>query len=165
VTGTAAWRTHALRAASWVATAVALPIWAVAAAVGGLYLLYRGGLLGVGPGVPGALPLEGLAGHAGQPLLRALAAWLLAGAAAGCLVAALHRPRPGPAPALTAFALGAAVVIVLSGAAARALSHNQPLLSQLGPELGATATGFAWGVLVAGAGAAALALQGARRRG
>lgn len=167
MTGTVAWRTHGLRAAAWVATAVALPVWAVAAAVGGLYLLYRQGLFGAGAIVPGALPLEGLAGHAGQPLLRALAAWLTAGAAAGCLLAALHRPRPGPAAALAGFALGSAVVIVGSGAAARALTLNQSLGPQIGPALGATATAFAWGALVFGAGAAALVLvlEAARRRG
>lgn len=166
MTDTAAWRTGALRAGAWVVTALVLPLWAVAAATGGLYLLYRHGLLGAGAAVPGALPLEALAGHSSQPLLRALAAWLAAGAAAGCLFGILHdRPRSGPAPALAAFALGSAVVIVVSGAAARALTLNQPLAPQIGPQLRATAPAFGWGVLVFGAGVAAIALAAARRRG
>jgi hypothetical protein len=154
VSGTVAMRAVTTRAAVWAATAVVLPCWVVAAATGGLYLLYAHHLLGAGIAVPGALPLEGLAGHAAQPLLRAAAAWLGAGAAAGCLLGAIHRPRPGLG--LAAFAAGAAVVVVLTGAAGRALTINQPLGPQVVPELGSTAAAFAWGVLVCGASVAAL---------
>jgi hypothetical protein len=154
VSGTVSWRTGGVRTATWIATALVLPSWAVAAATGALYLLYAHHLLGAGIAVPGTLPLEGLAGHAAQPLLRATAAWLCAGAAAGALLGVFHRPRPGHG--LAAFAAGAALVIVLSGAAGRALTVNQPLGPQVVPELGSTAAAFAWGVLVCGAGAGAV---------
>ena len=124
MSGTVAMRAASVRAAVWAATVVVLPCWAIAAATGGLYLLYHHHLLGAGIAVPGSLPLEGLAGHAAQPLLRAVAAWLCAGAAAGCLLGAIHRPRPGLG--LAAFAAGAAVVVVLSGAAGRALRSTSP---------------------------------------
>ena len=70
-----------LRAALAAAAGLLLALLALAGGVGWLYALYRGGQLALGPRVPDALPLEALAGHAGQPLLRFAVAWLTAGAA------------------------------------------------------------------------------------
>jgi hypothetical protein len=162
VSSTVPWRGRALRAGTWVATGVALPVWTVAAATGALYLLYAHGLFAAGIAVPGALPLEGLAGHAGQPALRAVAAWGACGAAAGCVLAMLHGPRPGQG--LAAFAAGTAVAIVLSGAAGRALMHNGPLGPQIVPELESTSAAVCWGVLSCGAGVGALGVVALRSR-
>jgi hypothetical protein len=165
MSGTVSWRSGALDTARWAATGVLLPVWAVAAATGALYLLYGHHLLGAGMAVPATLPLEDLAGHGAQPLLRDLVAWLCAGVAAGCLLGALHRPRPGLA--LAAFAVGAALALVASGAAGRALVRNQPVGPQVASQVGSTATTFAWGVVVCGAGAGAVGIQAlaARRAG
>jgi hypothetical protein len=156
---------RALRAGGWAAAVVVLPVWTVAAGTGVLYLLYAHHLLGAGVALPAALPLESLAGHAGQPLIRAVAAWFCSGAAAGCFVGVLHRPHPGTA--LAAFAGGCAVTVVMSGAAGRALTLNQPLGPQVLPQLGSGAAAFAWGVLICGAAAGALGARalGARPAG
>ena len=49
------------------------------AGYGWLYVLRGLGWLGAGPAVGDALPLLQLAGFDGQPLLRVVVAWLLAG--------------------------------------------------------------------------------------
>jgi hypothetical protein len=58
------------RALTRAAIGVVIAAIAVIAGVGWLYLLRDAGLLGVGPRVRDALPLQQLAGDDGQPLLR-----------------------------------------------------------------------------------------------
>ena len=136
-----------MRTLAGIAAALVLALLALVAGMGWLYALYRGGLLGLGPRVPDALPLEALAGHAGQPLLRFAAAWLAAGLAAGLVVRGL---RIEVRAALPAFALTAALLLVATGAAADALTANQRLVDHIAPQLDATANLAAWAGLVAG---------------
>jgi hypothetical protein len=137
-----------LGAAVAVTVSLFLALLALAAGVGWLYALYRGELLALGPRVTHALPLEALAGHAGQPLLRFAAAWLAAGAAIGLIMRAT---RMNPRVALPAFAVAAAIVLVAANAVSDALTQNQRVIDHVVPQLGATANLAAWAALVAGA--------------
>jgi hypothetical protein len=141
------------RAVARAVIVVAIPATAVVAGVGWLYLLRNAGLLGVGPRLRDALPLQQLAGDDGQPLLRMIAAWLPTGAAAA---AALARVRVGrPAAAVGAIAL---MMLVLTGAASDAVVNSERFTSDLLPQL--TRPGL-WAALVLMTAGAALA---ARRR-
>jgi len=139
---------RALRAALAVAAGLVLALLALAGGVGWLYALYRGGQLGLGPRVPDALPLEALAGHAAQPLLRFAVAWLAAGVAVGLV---LRGARTDARAALPAFAIASAVVLVAAGAISDALTVNQRVVDHITEQLGATANLVAWAALVAGA--------------
>jgi hypothetical protein len=137
-----------LRAAVAVAAGLMLALLGLAGGVGWLYTLYRGGWLALGPRVPDGLPLEALAGHAGQPLLRFAAAWLAAGVAIGLI---LRGTRVDPRVALAAFAVASAIALVAAGAVSDALTMNQRVADHVLPQLGATANLAAWAALVAGA--------------
>ena len=65
------------RALGWV-----LAVVAIAAGIGWLYVLEKAHVLGLGPRMSGALPLEELASRGAQPLTRMAAAWIPAGIAA-----------------------------------------------------------------------------------
>lgn len=129
---------------------------AVAAGVGALYRLRAAGALPLGPHVPGALPLQQLAGGEAQPLARMALAWIPAGFVAGLALAWLGRLR-GPARGLVA-ALVAAALLLLAGAASDAIAMSEPLAPHLAPQLNRAAT---WVAVALFAGAA---LVPARRR-
>ena len=87
--------------------------------LGWTYVLRGLGWLGAGPRIGDSLPLLQLAGFDGQPLLRVVIAWLLAGGLAGLL---LVRVRPGRR-AVIAGLLGL-VLLLLSAQASNAVTRN-----------------------------------------
>lgn len=111
------------------------------AGIGWLYLLRGLHWLGVGPRVGDSLPLLQLANFDGQPLLRVLVAWLLAGALTGV---ALSKSRPHRRAAT---ALGVGLIVLLlaaqeSYALARNVSFSSSVFSHspgVGPMLEAVA--------------------------
>jgi hypothetical protein len=142
---------RSLRWSACAVEAVMVPLLALAAGLGWLYALYRHGWLDLGPHVPDALPLEALAGHSGQPVLRFAVAWLTVGAAAGLV---LRGSNMDPRIGLPAFAVGSAVALVGTGALSDALTTNQPVLNELLPQLASSANLGAWTALSIGAGLA-----------
>ena len=104
---------------------IAVPT-AVLAGIGWTYELSQLGWLNLGPRTRDALPLLQLAGFAGQPAARLIAAWLLAGAMAGV---ALTRVNPMPRGVL-ALALGTAMLAACSNASF-ALARNLRLSAVL----------------------------------
>ena len=120
------------------AAAAAIVIAGCGAAIGWLYVLWRARVLGGGPRVPMALPLQRLAGGAGQPLVRLVLAWLPAGIAAGVLLAAAG-VRRGALRTVLMFASSAALLLFL-GAAADAVTASDPLGPHLAPQSGRWAT-------------------------
>jgi hypothetical protein len=108
-------------------------------------------VLGAGPAVGGALPLQQLAGGEAQPLLRVLAVWAPAGVVAGLLLAALtgwtRRTRGAVVAAVFA------VMLVLAGAGSDAAAISQSLPSHVPAQAGRAAT---WLAVVVGAGFAML---------
>jgi enterochelin esterase-like enzyme len=116
------------------ALAIALTVAASVTSIGLLYELRRLGWFAGGPSVPDALPLLQLAGFAGQPLARVLAAGLLTGAVLGAL---LIRLRPGARA--TIVVLTAAFVLLLASDASDALARNLrfwPVATGRAPGLG-----------------------------
>jgi hypothetical protein len=75
------------------AASVAAVVVAVACGIGWTYVLRAAGLLAYGPEVPGAPPLQQLAGSDAQPLVRLVLSWIPAGAAAG-LARSVAQGRP-----------------------------------------------------------------------
>jgi hypothetical protein len=127
------------------------PFVAIAATAGGvgwLYLLRRAGALDAGPRLTDALPLQRLAGEAAQPLLRLLVAWLPAGIVAGLAMRAAGVGRP--ARAAVAF-VACAALLLAAGAAADALTANDPFRSHLGVQPERAATWLAAGLMALGA--------------
>ncbi|HZE04682.1 MAG TPA: hypothetical protein VE127_05625 [Solirubrobacteraceae bacterium] len=118
---------------------------------GWVYVLRGLQWLDVGPRVADALPLLALASFDGQPLVRVIVAWLLAGVLVGV---ALVRVRPGRRALLTGV-LGLLILLVAAQAAdalTRNLNFEQTLFSHwpgLGPILEALA--FAAGSALPGA--------------
>jgi hypothetical protein len=114
----------------------------ILAGIGWLDLLRRAGIFGFGPRVPGALPLEQLAGEDGQPLLRLMLAWLPVGALAALV---LGRRRA------LALALVSAVLLGAIGAVSDAASISGPLPEHLLPQLSRAGTVVAVALIVLGA--------------
>lgn len=112
--------------------------------VGWLDLLRRAGVLGFGPRVPGALPLEQLAQEDRQPLLRLMLAWLPVGALAAWVLGPPGRRR-ALALAVVAFALLAAI-----GAVSDAASISGPLSEHVVPQLWRPGTLVAVGLIALG---------------
>lgn len=100
--------------------------------LGWLYLLFKAGLVGWGPHLGGALPLQQLAGSSGQPIVRVAVAWLSAGAIAGVVVARLTSWRH---PDVVAGVI-AALLLTLAGAASDAVANSQALAPRLAAQLG-----------------------------
>lgn len=115
----------------------------MAGGVGWLYLLRHERALDFGPHIPGALPLEQLAGEASQPLGRMAVAWLPTGAAAGVVLMVLTRARVGAR--LLGLTLMSFVVLFLSTAASDAVAQNERLLDHLGAPL---ARGGVWAAVL-----------------
>lgn len=115
----------------------------MAGGVGWLYLLRHARVLDFGPHIPGALPLEQLAGEASQPLGRMAAAWLPTGAAAGVVLMMLTGARVGAR--LLGLTLVSFFVLFLSTSASDALAQNERLLDHLGAPL---ARGGVWAAVL-----------------
>ncbi len=112
--------------------AAAVAVAAVFAGLGWLYLLFKAGLVGWGPDLGGALPLQQLAGSADQPVVRLAAAWLPAGAIVGVVLARLTSWRhPGVVAGVIA-----ALLLTLTGAASDAVANSQALAPHLLAQLG-----------------------------
>lgn len=112
---------------------------------GWLYVLREQGWLPSGPRVGDSLPLLQLAGFDGQPLLRVIVAWLLAGLVTGLALSRVAPLRRGVAAGLLALVLLLAASQA-SDALARNLSFSAVAFSRtpgLGPWLGALLFGLA----------------------
>ena len=107
------------------ATAGILCVVATVAGAGWLYLLRDVSALAFGPHVGGALPLQRLAGGDDQPLARLVTAWVPAGLAAGCALAALTGLRRWARAAVAAVTTW--LVLAATGAAADAVTANERL--------------------------------------
>jgi hypothetical protein len=104
-------------------------------AVGWMDLLRRSGLLGFGPLVGGALPLEQLAREDAQPLARVVVAWVPAGLLAGALLA--RRP-----PVVRALVVAVVfwVVLVTVGAMSDAAAISESIQSHVPAQLSRAGT-------------------------
>jgi hypothetical protein len=140
----------ALLAVVWrVAAAAGVMVVVTLAGVGWLYLLRAGHLLGVGPRLGEALPLQRLAGSDAQPLGRVVAAWLPAGVVAGVALRALGVRRR--AWRAVAAGLACALLLVVFGAAADAITETDPLGAHLGAQPGRLAIWLAAALVAVGA--------------
>jgi hypothetical protein len=122
---------------------------AVVAGTGWLYLISGTASLAIGPRVPGALPLQQLAGQDAQPLLRVAIAWLASGVTAGTLLAWLTHLRRATGTAIVG-AL-AALLLVLAGAASDAVAVSEPVVAHLAAQLQRPGVWVESGLLAAGA--------------
>jgi hypothetical protein len=129
----------------------------VVAGVGLTYLLRQKGMLGFGPQVPGALPLQQLAGGESQPLARMAIAWLCAGGVAGLGLANLA--RSGILIRTIALAIVVAALLLLSGAVSDAVAISDPIGPHLAPQLSRTGTWVAVALFLAGSLVASMALR------
>jgi hypothetical protein len=114
-----------MRTAARIAATPLVLLITVAAGAGWLELLRRSGALHAGARITGALPLDRLAGHAGQPLLRVLAAWIPAGLACGAALYAMtgwSRPVRGMLAGLGGFA-----IVFVAGGLSDAVTASDPL--------------------------------------
>ena len=136
---------------------------AVAAGTGWLYLMRSWHLLGFGPGVPGALELERLAGADAQPLGRFVAAWLPAGLACGAALGALLSLRRTVLAA--AAGVCALVMLLVLGAASNAIENSETLGRHLGDQPGRAAPWCAAALIAIGAYLGAHAPAARRARG
>lgn len=101
--------------------AVAIVIIGLLVGTGWLYALRGLGWLDLGPRVPDALPLLQLAAADGQPLVRVIVAWLLAGALTGVALAEVTPRRRSVLALVLALA-----VLLLASQASYALARNTP---------------------------------------
>lgn len=111
---------------------------AVVGATGVLYLLREARIVGVGPEVHGALPLQQLAGGEAQPLGRMILAWVPAGLVGGLALSGIAGVRR--LPGLACLLVLVIAVLVAAGAAADAIAVSDPVAPHLGPRLGSAAT-------------------------
>jgi hypothetical protein len=136
-----------MRTAARIAATPLVLLITVAAGAGWLELLRRSGALAAGPRITGALPLDRLAGHDSQPLLRVLAAWVPAGLACGAALYALtgwSRPVRGALAGLGGFA-----IVFAAGAVADAVTASDPLGSHVSAQWHHQATWLVPAVLAA----------------
>jgi hypothetical protein len=135
---------QALRLGGGIAATVMIVLTGLVVGTGWLYALRGLHWLGLGPRLGDALPLLQLAAFDGQPLLRVLVAWLLAGALTGV---ALNVSSPGPR-VLLALAL-ALIVLMFAAQASYALARNVSLSATVlshGPGPGPVLEAFAFAV-------------------
>jgi hypothetical protein len=144
-------RTLAARAAR-TAGAVLVVVATTLAGIGWLDLLRRWGVLHGAPHLREALPLQRLAGNGAQPVPRVIAAWLPAGLFAGLALRAIGLRRRLARAAVTF--CGCALLLLVLGAFADAISETDPLLSHVGQQPGRAVIWLA--AALAAAGAAAL---------
>ncbi len=147
------------------ATAGILCVVATVAGAGWLYLLRDVSALAFGPHVGGALPLQRLAGGDDQPLARLVTAWVPAGLAAGCALAALTGLRRWARAAVAAVTTW--LVLAATGAAADAVTANERLTQHVTGQVAHPALWVAAALAAAGALMAASptssAIRGRRR--
>jgi hypothetical protein len=125
-----------------------MPVVAVAAGTGWVYVLRGLRVLSSGPRLQGALPLEQLAGASAQPFVRMLVAWLPAGLVAGLVLAALTRlSRPLRAAAI---AIPSAVLLLAASAASDAIAQNESFSQHVGPAFSRGGVWLAVALLAAG---------------
>jgi hypothetical protein len=129
---------------------------AVATGIGWLYVMRNAGLLTAGPQVPEALPLQRLAGGSTEPLARLVVAWLPAGLVCGLVLAAVGFRRVIRAALMFTTT---AILLLALGAAADAVTANEPIRSHVSEQPGRLATWVAAGLVALGA-----ALVPGRRR-
>ena len=131
---------------------VAIPLSVIlvtAAGVGWLYALRSAHVLGAGPHVAEALPLQRLAKDDDQPLLRLVAAWLPAGLVAGLAVQAAW-PMARPIRALVVGVI-ALVTLLIAGATSDAVTANLRVSQELHPQYGRAAIWLASALMAVGA--------------
>ena len=102
----------------------------VVGATGIVYLEREAHLLGLGPAVRGALPLQQLAGGEAQPLLRVAAAFGAVGLAAALILRRLG--RASRAASISVPALGALVALWAVGAESDVVASTRRFVPQLG---------------------------------
>lgn len=107
-------------------TALLVCLASLLAGLGWLYVLRGVGWLAMGSRVGDSLPLLQLAGFAGQPLGRVVAAWLVAGAVAGAVLVRMPRLRRGVLAGLLGL-----IVLLAASQASFALARNLRLASVL----------------------------------
>jgi hypothetical protein len=127
--------------------AVLVCVLVVAGGVGWLDVLGGVALLDAGPPVPGALPLQRLAGNDAQPLARVLVAWIGAGLVLGAVLAAAG--RLGRLARAAGAALIGGVTLVALGALQDAVTTSEPLLGHVLPQLAREGLWVAVAVLAA----------------
>lgn len=137
----------ALAVLRWIAASL-IALTALAAGIGVLYLIRSESLLTIGPRIPGALPLQQLAGGEAQPLLRMTIAWVPAGVIAGLAFGLLTGLGPGIRAA--SIAALSAIVLLPAGAAADAIAITDPLGPHLLPQLTRMGTWIAVALFAAG---------------
>ena len=113
-----------------------------------MYLLRAAGLLPYGPDVPGALPLQQLAGSDAQPLLRLAVAWIPAGALAGL---ALRGAGLGTLVDVALTAVAAAVLLMVVGAISDAATVSGAVTSHVTGQFTREGTWVAAGLMACGA--------------
>jgi len=129
--------------------ALVLALLGVVAGVGWLYTLRHAGILGHGPKVNGALPLQQLAGSDTQPAGRMIVAWAPVALATGLALAWSARL---PRLARTAVAgLGAVVLLWLAGAESDAIAINQSFSDHVSQQSHRTGLWVASAIMAAGA--------------
>jgi hypothetical protein len=121
----------------------------VIAGEGLLYLLRQASVLGAGPAVRGALPLQHLAGSDAQPLLRVAVAWLPAAVVAGLILRSAGL-RSRPARAAVAAAVAYAVLVPV-GALSDAVMVTGRFGDFVGTQWGRAGTLAATGLMALGA--------------
>jgi hypothetical protein len=124
----------------------------VVAAVGALYLVRQLGVLGYGPHIPGALPLQRLDSSDDQPLLRVAVAWIPAGLLAG---RALRGRAVSPPVAVTGIAALTAVLLIAFGAVSDAATVSGAVSDHIAAQFIRAGT---WTAVAFTTGAAALVL-------
>jgi hypothetical protein len=114
--------------------AVVIVVAGLLAGTGWLYVLRGLRWLGLGPRISDALPLLQLAAADGQPLLRVVVAWVLAGALTGVALAEMAPPRRTTLALVLALAL-----LLVASQASYALARNTAFSATVfarGPGLG-----------------------------
>ena len=101
------------------AVALVIVLAGLLAGLGWLYVLRGPHWLGLGPRISDALPLLQLAGADGQPLMRVIVAWVLAGAVTGVALAEVAPSRRAALALVLAL-----VVLLLASQASYALARN-----------------------------------------
>ena len=127
--------------------AVLASVLVVGGGVGWLDRLSGVALLDIGPTVPGALPLQRLAGGDAQPLARVLCAWIGAGLVMGAVLASIRRLGRARRAGLAAVIGG--VTLVAIGAAQDAVTTSEPLRAHILPQLSREGLWVAVAVLAA----------------
>ena len=136
--------TQALRIGGRVMATVMIVLAGLLVGTGWLYVLRGLHWLGIGPRVSDSLPLLQLAAFDGQPVLRVLVAWLLAGALTGVALSATP-PWRRVAPALALALIALLFAAQASYALTRNISLSATVLSH-GPGAGPVLEAIAFAV-------------------